>query len=57
MRLMKAVIDAKARGLLFQHVGVSPLQEGDDPEQTLTGSYIPSIRADFQIIRAEFKQS
>lgn len=33
---------------LFQRIGVAPLQEGYDPEQTLTGSYIPLIKAEFK---------
>lgn len=50
MRLTEVVIDAKAKGvLLFQHVGVALLQEGDDAEQILTRLYT------FQTIGAEFK--
>lgn len=33
MRLTEVVIDTKPRGgLLFQHAGVAPLREGDDPQ-------------------------
>lgn len=49
MSLTEAMIYAKTRGgLLFQRVGVALLQEGDDTEQILTGSYRPLVKADLK---------